>query len=124
MPVTYDISGNTAVLKATGSVSYKDINGAFENLFQDPDFKKGLNILLIDKQSSYDPDAFDIANAADHMEELMKMFSPKIALVVNKDLKYGFGRMLEMYCNVKKIELRVFMDLDQAKDWLKTDPVV
>ncbi len=123
MPVTYKIESTTAILTATGDVSFRDISGAFENLLQDPDFKKGLNILLDDRESNYNPDAFDIANAADHMESIMKMFSPKIALVVNKDLKYGFGRMLEMYCNVKKIELRVFMELNQAKSWLDGDPI-
>ncbi len=124
MPVNYKIDGKTAVITATGDVLPREIQGAFENLFQDPDFKNGLNILVYDKQSSYNPDTFAIVNAADHMDSLMKMFSPKIALVVNSDLKYGFGRMLEMYCDVKNIELQVFKELDQAKSWLETDKVI
>ena len=121
MPVDYELEGNTAIMTATGKVSYKEINGAFENLTRDPDFKAGLSILLIDKQSDYNPGTLDMVNAAEHMDVLMKSFSPRIALVVTEGLKYGFGRMLEMYSNIKKIELRVFTELDQAKSWLKKE---
>lgn len=121
MPVNFEIVGNTAVITAIGDVESREIQGAFEDLFKDPDFRNGLNILVHDNQSRYNPDTFAIVNAADHMDILMKKFSPKIALVVNNDLKYGFGRMLEMYCEVKNIELRVFKEPDLAKSWLDTD---
>ena len=119
MPVDYELDGNTAVVTAAGKVTYSEINGAFENLIRDPDFREGLSILVYDKQSDYNPGTFDIVNAAEHMDGLMKSFSPRIALVVTEGLKYGFGRMLEMYCNIKNIELRVFTELDQAKSWLQ-----
>jgi hypothetical protein len=121
MPVDYEIDGNTAIMTASGKVSYKEINGAFENLTRDPDFREGLNILVYDIHSDYNPGTFDMVNAAEHMDSLMKSFSPRIALVVTEGLKYGFGRMLEMYCNIKNIELRVFTELDQAKSWLQKD---
>jgi hypothetical protein len=90
-------------------------------LTRDPDFTTGLSILVNDKLSDYNPGTMDMVNAAEHMDVLMKSFSPRIALVVSEGLKYGFGRMLEMYCNIKNIELRVFTDLDQAKSWLKKE---
>jgi len=121
MPVDYELDGNTAIMTAAGNVSYKEISGAFENLTRDPDFKEGLSILLHDKQSDYNPGTFDMVSAAEHLDDLMKSFSPRIALVVTEGLKYGFGRMLEMYCNIKNIELRVFTEIDQAKSWLQKE---
>ena len=84
MPVDYEIDGDTVVMTAAGDVSYKEISGAFENLIRDPDFKEGLNILLNDSQSNYNPGTFDMVNAADHMDNIMKSFSPRIALVVSE----------------------------------------
>jgi hypothetical protein len=121
MPVDYVISAKQAILTLTGKVAQRDIEQALRNVVHNPVFTRGFRILVYDNNSSYNPTTFDIVSASHFIDSLVKSYSPKIALVVTKGLKYGFGRMLEMYCNLKKIRLRVFTEMDIAQKWLEGD---
>ena len=75
-----------------------ELRETMANMIQDPDFKAGMNILVHDQKSDYQPASSDMQRTADDMEFNLKEIIGKIARIVDKDFKYGFGRMLESYC--------------------------
>jgi len=117
MPVTYEIYENFAQIKITGDMIPAQLRAAMTEMAKDKRFKSGSNILVYDQDSNYRPVSSDMTRAADDMEFNIKDMAAKIALVVDKERKYGFGRMLEAYCKQREIDLRVFLHIDKAKSW-------
>ena len=118
MAATYEILDNIALIKITGDMIPADLRAVMTEMAKDQHFKPGLNILVHDQNSNYRPVSADMDRAADHLEFNLKDLAAKIALVVDKERKFGFGRMLETYCNQRQIDLRVFLDVEKARNWL------
>jgi hypothetical protein len=68
--------------------------------------------------SVFVPTAKQIETGAKNIENIMKRFSAKLAIVVSSDVNYGMGRMMEIFCAQRNIDVKVFKELDLAKKWL------
>lgn len=119
MAITYKILKDHVVITTEGDFKSHDLNVKFGELVSDPKFTKGLNLLVHDLSTSFVPSSDEIENAAKFLESMLKNFAPKIAVVVNKEVKFGMGRMLENFCEMRKISLRVYKDIEEAQEWLQ-----
>ncbi len=119
MAITYKILKNQVIITTKGDFTASDLDITFSDLVSDPKFTKGLNLLVHDLSTSFVPSSDEIENAAKFLDSMLKNFAPKIAVVVNKEVKFGMGRMLENFCEMRKISLRVFKEIEEAQDWLQ-----
>jgi hypothetical protein len=89
--------------------------------FANPAIRPGLKILVQSLDSLFIPTPSEIRKASEFLEEKMKKYSARLALVVSSSVNYGMGRMLEIFCETKDINLKVFRKIEPAKEWLESD---
>jgi len=119
MAISYELDDQFLIIKTEGNFHPKDLQSTFGKVFADPDFKTGLKILVHDMDSVFVPTSKQIEAGAKNIEEIMKKFSAKMAIVVSSDVNYGMGRMMEIFCEQRDIDVKVFKELEIAKKWLK-----
>jgi hypothetical protein len=119
MPISYELDGQLLIINTKGDFQPEDLQNTFKKVFSDPDFKPGIKILIHDLDSVFVPTSKQIEAGAKNIEHIMKKFSAKMAIVVSSDVNYGMGRMMEILCEQRDIDMKVFKDLEVAKRWLK-----
>ena len=118
MAISYELDDQLLIIKTEGDFQPEDLQATFEKVFSDPDFKPGTKILVHDLDSVFVPTSQQIKAGAKNIEEIMKKFSTKMAIVVSSDVNYGMGRMMEIFCEQRDINVKVFKELERAKIWL------
>ena len=121
MGSTCEIEEGIAVLTNSGSFSYLDVEKALKALTSEPDYRSGMRILFVDKGSDYDPPKDEPERAASMLSAFVPDISDRIAIVVAKDVHYGIARMMQVYCDTRKVLLEIFREEKAAKVWLKED---
>ena len=119
MAISYEIDDNLLIIETEGDFQFEDLQETFSRVFSDPQFKAGINILVHDLDSKFVPTSKQIEAGAKHIEEFMNKFAAKMAIVVSSDVNYGMGRMMEIFCEQRHIDLKVFKEIEIAKKWLK-----
>ena len=119
MPISYELEDQILIIKTEGDFQPEDLQNTFNKVFSDPKFQPGIKILLHDLDSVFVPTTKQIQAGAKNIEEIMKKFAAKMAIVVSSDVNYGMGRMMEIFCEEREIDLKVFKEIDMAKMWLK-----
>lgn len=114
-----DHSRNVVFQKFSGKVTVKDIRNAISNSIEKPDWPKNHDIL-----SDFCEAQLDISY--EEMEALARWHPKKdrirkIALVVSGDLGFGLCKMYKCVSQNQGtwVELGVFRDLAEAKEWLQ-----
>jgi len=120
MSISYEVDGQILIIKTEGDFQPKDLQDIFTEIFTDPAFHSGLNILVHDLDSVFTPTSKQIEAGAKNIENLLKKFSTKMAIVVNSDVNYDMGRMMEIFSEQRGNDVKVFKEIDSAKAWLKT----
>jgi hypothetical protein len=120
MAISYELDDQILVIKTEGDFQPKDLQDIFEKIFSDLAFQPGLNILVHDLDSVFIPTSKQIEVGAKNIENLLKKFSTKMAIVVSSDVNYGMGRMMEIFSAQRGTDVKVFKEIDSAKAWLKT----
>ncbi len=118
MAISYELDDQLLIINTEGDFQPEDLQATFEKVFSDPDFKPGIKILVHDLDSVFVPTSKQIEAGAKNIEEIMKKFSSKMAIVVSSDVNYGMGRMMEIFCEQRDINVKVFKELERAKIWL------
>jgi predicted HAD superfamily phosphohydrolase YqeG len=121
MPITYELKDQLLTIRTQGDFEQTDLSKMIHEIFKDPVFEPGIKILVHDLDSVYIPTSQDIETGAKNMEQFMKKFSAKLALVVSSNVNFGMGRMLETYCESRDINVKVFKDLEKAHQWLEEE---
>jgi hypothetical protein len=114
---TYQIDEIRALITFQGDLDNEQIRQAYEEVTRDPSFRPGSQVLVDDLESSYDPSMAE----AQSLVEIFSSFSDRIAqfaIVVRKDVHFGLGRMVEVYCESQGVNLRIFRDVEDARAWL------
>ncbi len=119
MAISYELNDQLLIIKTEGDFQPEDLQATFEKVFSNADFKPGIKILVHDLDSVFVPTSKQLESGAKNIEEIMKKFSSKMAIVVSSDVNYGMGRMMEIFCEQRDIVVKVFKELDRAKMWLK-----
>jgi hypothetical protein len=116
MAITFEFRENICYYKTEGRFSKADLDEQFQIMRMDPQFSSCKAILLQDTKSKYLPTTKDIKSAAFGVRQMLGGFEGKIAIIVESQIKYGMGRMLEALTPDSGI--RVFKSMDEAEEWL------
>ena len=114
---TYEIQDARTSITFQGDVDNPEIQQAYEEVTSHPSFRVGSQVLVDDLESNFNP-------SSEEAQELVAIFSSfsnriaQFAVVVHKEVHFGLGRMIEVYCESQGVDLRIFRDVGEAKTWL------
>lgn len=114
---SYEIENDRVVMTFEGDLDGQQIREAYREVMKDPAFGPGCQILVDDRATTFDPTMEEAQRLAEFFASMAGSV-PHLAVVVRKEVHYGIGRMVEVFCENKGISLRIFRDLDEAKTWL------
>jgi len=121
MPVTYTFDDPLVVVTGGGDAEIQDFLDCFDRAAGDPRFRPGMKLLVLDEGSAVDPGPHAEKFAADLATVLVGRYTPRMAVVVQKPVHYGIGRMLMVHGERYGLRFHVFLDEEEARTWLLSD---
>jgi hypothetical protein len=104
----------------TGDLELDDIRQALESLYENPDFRPGMNALWQIKNGTIAVTATELPD----LIELLKRLADKrgtgyrVAIVVRRNIDFGLSTVFQMHAYSLPLEIKVFQSLTQAKRWV------
>lgn len=116
----YDRELGARVATFSDTVDDSELLGAYRSLLSSPDYDPRLNDLVDMRPVT----RFDVSG--DALQELVRAFSPldaarvhtRRAIVAGSDVVFGMARMYELLRSDTPEDIRVFRDMDLAREWL------
>lgn len=96
------------------------VDALFRAVLADPAFRPGLD-LLVEVPVGRNPSAEAIRERAKLLAELSPRLGRRLALVVERDVDFGLGRMFGSFVDEAGLDVRVFRDAAEAEAWLQPD---
>jgi hypothetical protein len=118
MPISYEIDGAFAIVTCTGDFAVEDIHNIVEWVKTEPALPEKVKLLIIDNSTNFDPSKIQLEEVAAIYSTIKDRISSRWALVVEKKLHFGLGRMYSVFAERFGLDARVFMDVDEARTWL------
>ena len=118
----YEIEDDRALITFRGELDNAQIRQAYEEVTSDPAYQPGSQVLVDDLESNFNPsmqDAQDLVGIFASFTDRISQF----AIVVRKDVHFGLGRMVEVYCESQGVNLRIFREVEDAAEWLDSTRV-
>jgi hypothetical protein len=115
-----DPAAGLITYKVTGDLELDDIRKALEGLYQNPDFRPGMNALWEIKNGTISVTATELPE----LIELLKRLADKrgsgyrAAIVVRRNMDFGLSTVFQMHAYSLPFEIKVFQSLTQAKRWV------
>jgi hypothetical protein len=114
---SHEIENDRALMTFEGELDERQIRQAYAEVLSDPAFRPGCQILVDDHATSFDPSIDDAQRLVDYFASLGDAVS-HFAITVGTDVHFGIGRMVEVYCESRGVNLRIFRTVEEAADWL------
>jgi len=119
--VTIDRDANLVTYEATGDVTIDEMKAAFAGLFENPDFKPGMNALCNAKYASFPNLPLDdvkdlVALLGERSAERGK--GHRVAVLVRGNAEFGLSSLFEMQTYRMPFEVQVFRNTKEARKWL------
>ncbi len=105
-------------VSASGDYSMQDIQHQIEAILREHVGSDRRSLMIDASHSEHSPSAEELHAVADFASTLLDRIDPRIALVVSNDLRFGLGRMLEVYGGEFGLEFKVFRHRLEALSWL------
>jgi hypothetical protein len=123
MEFTYHIDKTNRIVTLEGDDPSLEIwQQTLLAVFSDPDFETGFNFLSDRQSASEARSAYFLRAALDFLKaHAREMGSCKWATVVSTIAAYGMGRMTQILSEDSNIEIGIFRDIDEARNWLLQD---
>jgi hypothetical protein len=124
MPVNISVDKDARVVYTIieGAYSADDILGAFDELFQNPDFEPGMNGITDLRKAHSFLSHGDIIRVAEYLvKNRDKIGQSKTAVLVANDVSFGTTRMFQTYADDSSIQTRLFHDISAARRWIGLD---
>lgn len=121
MPVTYliDRSAHRVVLTVDGSMDNDVINACYAQLFADPAFVPGLDLLIDLSASQGNASVIQLRERARRSGAMKHLMSGRVAMLcVTNDVHFGLARMYTVFAREFGIVAEAFTSLDEANQWL------
>ena len=118
MPVKYTISGDRIIIMSHGILTIPEIERLFEQIDDDPGFMDGMSVLVLNRDVRFEIST----NEALHLSQLMRSLKHRFihfAIVVEKNIHFGFARMIQAYYENRQLQFKVFKERKDAENWLK-----
>ncbi len=119
--MTYSIEKEFATVIAEGSFSVDHVHAALSKVRSEFDGSKPLQILIVDHGSEFEPSGEEVQELARGWGAIFRDVPVRIALLVEKDLHYGLGRMTSAYAEQHDLPFDVFRHSLDALQWLSQD---
>jgi hypothetical protein len=121
MALTYSIEKELTTVIAEGSFSVDHVYAAFTEIRSEFDGSKPLQILIVDHGSEFEPSREEVQELARGWGAIFRDVPVRIALLVDKDIHYGLGRMASVYAEQHDLPFDVFRHSLDALQWLSQD---
>ncbi len=121
MGLTYSIEKELTTVIAEGSFSVSHVHAVFSKIRSEFDGSTPLQILIVDHGSEFEPSREEVQELARGWGAIFLDVPVRIALLVDKDLHYGLGRMASVYAEQHELPFDVFRHSLDAMQWLSKD---
>ena len=123
MPLTYTIDPETRLVTAvaSGQLQAGDAIAVFDEIMSHADFVSGMRLLSDHRDlESVLPTEF-VQTMLRRIEMKRELFEGcRWAFVESGVARYGMARMASILMERSPVELRVFRNIDKARDWLQS----
>jgi hypothetical protein len=106
---------------AEGSFSVVHVHAAFSKIRSEFDGSTPMKILIVDNGSEFEPSREEVQDLARGWGAIFRDVPVRIALLVEKDIHYGLGRMVSVYAGQHDLPFDVFRHSLDALQWLSKD---
>jgi 3'-phosphoadenosine 5'-phosphosulfate sulfotransferase (PAPS reductase)/FAD synthetase len=121
MGLTYSIEKELTTVIAEGSFSVVHVHAAFSKIRSEFDGSTPIQILIVDHGSEFEPSREEVQDLARGWGAIFRDVPVRIALLVDKDIHYGLGRMISVYAGQHDLPFDVFRHSLDALQWLSQD---
>jgi hypothetical protein len=118
MGLSYSTEKELVTVVGDGSFGVGEIRETFSKIRSQFELASRVRILIVDHASDFDPTHAEVQEFVDLWGALFKDVSARIALVVERELHYGLGRMATVYAERHELPFRVFRRKPEAIEWL------
>jgi len=120
MPIDYEVHSGVAIATCRGVVTGRDIRDLIARYVDDSRLSVPHRELFdVGHAESFDVGGDDVRMVVDFVRSTGDRFrGAKVAYVAAGDMPYGIGRMFGAYAENLDIKLRVFRDINDAREWL------
>ena len=117
----YDDELDARIATYSGFVDDEDLRTAYDALLASGEFDPAMDVVSdLSEVTRYDV-------SAEGLRELARTFAPynaamagaRLAIVAPKDVIYGMARMFEILRSDAPQEIRIFRDLEEAREWIQ-----
>ncbi len=119
MGVSYLHEDGLLILECEGSFTLEEARQVVKDGLKSFPGQGSPALLISDPSSPFAPPAEEVPYMAQSLADTLPHIKPQVALYVDSDVKFGIGRMIGIHCEEIGVNLRVFRDLQEAKDWLR-----
>jgi hypothetical protein len=108
-----------------GVFTYEEFRNLMDNIMNDERFKPSMHMFWDFRQADVSDFSTDQINRASiYMERKQKKRGDgyRVAILVNKTVDYGLGRMYQAFSDSLPFDLQIFYDEQQAMDWIEDNP--
>ncbi len=118
MPATVTILDSFVRIETDDEAGFAEWRAALESILADPRYERGMGVLHDWRRHTRAPAAAEIEARSRYLTG--SRFGPiRWALLVERAVDYGMGRMAEALLDGSGIELRVFQDPAEAEAWVR-----
>jgi hypothetical protein len=121
MGLSYSIEKEFITAIAEGSFSVGQVLATFSEIRSEFDGLRPLQILIVDHGSEFEPSREEVQELAKGWGAIFCDIPVRIALLVDKDIHYGLGRMASVYAEQHDLPFDVFRHSLDAMQWLSKD---
>jgi hypothetical protein len=118
MGLTYSIEKELTTVIAEGSFNINQIHTAFSEIRSEFDGSTPIKILIVDHGSEFEPRQEEVQELVEGWGAIFRDVPVRIALLVEKDIHYGLGRMTSAYAEQHDLPFDVFRHSLDALQWL------
>ena len=118
MGLSYSIESGLVTVLAEGSFGVDTVRSTFSEIRAEIEPSARVRILILDRGSEFDPTQEELRRLVHIWSELFRGLSIRIALLVEKELHYGLGRIASVYAEGQDLPFRVFRRRSVALEWL------
>lgn len=105
---------------AGGEPDFEQSVKVMDDVINDPRYSKDMLLLVNLTSFQYHPSYDEFAGLRDHLKKLAPRLQNKIALVCNRKLDI-LGHLICAFMNMENIEMKTFIKLEDAENWLKVE---
>ena len=117
--VYFDKKNDVIFRRIFGKVNLEEITGSIIKNLTHLDYHPGIKSLTDLREVEHFVNASDIKKFADFILESGEAIKGgKAAIVVSAEVTFGMIRMLQTYTDKSSLQIEVFKDINEAKNWL------